>query len=139
MNKKLLLVAAIAMINENNQVLMAQRPEGKEFAGFWEFPGGKVEQGETPQEALAREVFEELNVIIDVNDLIPLTFSSYNYHKFHLLMPLWVVRKWENTPKSMEGQALKFCDSIELQKLKVPPADIELVAILKDYLLKNAH
>ncbi len=137
MTKKLLLVAAIALINEKNEILMAQRPAGKEFAGLWEFPGGKVEIGETPENALIREVFEELNIIIKSSDLKPLTFSSYNYQNFHLLMPLWECRSWQGNPKSMEKQVLKFCNLNEILELEVPPADIELIKFLRVYLREN--
>lgn len=134
MTQKLLLVAAIALIDQQNRVLMAQRPKGKEFAGFWEFPGGKVEPQESPENALIREIFEELDVKISASDLKPLTFSSYNYQNFHLLMPLWECRLWENTPKPMENQVLRFCTLDELSSLKVPPADVELIKFLRIYL-----
>jgi 8-oxo-dGTP diphosphatase len=133
MTKKLLLVAAIAMIDENNHILMAQRPVGKEFAGYWEFPGGKIEFGETPEDALIREIDEELGVIINPQDLKPLTFASHNYQNFHILMPLWSVYKWSGTPKAQEGQILQFYPINELVNLLVPPADIELIRFIGEF------
>lgn len=134
MTKKLLLVAAVAMINENNELLLAKRPEGKSLAGLWEFPGGKIEQDETPEEGLVRELFEELRIIANVKDLLPLHFSSYCYQDFHLLMPLWELRVWENMPDPQEMQEIRWVKAKDLQSYKVPPADISLIKFMENYL-----
>lgn len=134
MTKKLLLVAAVAMIDNQNRVLMAKRPMGKEYGGYWEFPGGKVESGEMPEAALIRELNEELGIIAKEEDLKPICFASHNYPNFHILMPLWELKKWEGVPRALEGQELKFCTIEEICNLKVPPADISLIEFLKNYL-----
>ncbi len=127
-----MLVAAAALMDCDGRVLMAQRPKGKEFEGHWEFPGGKVEQGETPEEALIRELREELRIETQTACLAPVAFASHDYKDFHLLMPLFVCRKWEGMPEPVEGQVLKWITIKEITRLKMPPADIPLAAQLRD-------
>ncbi len=134
MSKPIVLVSAVALIDVDGRVLLAQRPEGKSLAGLWEFPGGKVEEGETPEEALIRELQEELGINTWSSCLAPLTFASHSYEKFHLLMPLFACRRWEGTPMSNEGQALKWVKASELKDYPMPPADIPLIPILRDWL-----
>lgn len=134
MSKPIVLVSAVALIDVDGRVLLAQRPEGKPLAGLWEFPGGKVEAGETPEEALIRELQEELGINTWSSCLAPLTFASHSYEKFHLLMPLFACRRWEGTPMSNEGQALKWVKANELRDYPMPPADIPLIPILRDWL-----
>lgn len=122
------------MIDENNRVLLAKRPEGKQLAGLWEFPGGKIEQGEVPEIALVRELNEELGIIVDDKNLIPLTFASFCYQDFHLLMPLWGLRIWQNLPTGMEGQEIRWVEMGEIDNFPAPPADIPLIGFLKEYL-----
>lgn len=131
---KLVLVSAVALIDADGRVLLAQRPEGKSMAGLWEFPGGKVEQGETPEAALIRELHEELGIGTWASCLAPLTFASHAYADFHLLMPLFACRKWEGTPQSREGQALKWVRPSDLRDYPMPAADIPLIPILRDWL-----
>ncbi|WP_322891051.1 MULTISPECIES: 8-oxo-dGTP diphosphatase MutT [unclassified Yoonia] len=131
---KLVLVSAVALIDADGRVLLAQRPEGKAMAGLWEFPGGKVEQSETPEAALIRELHEELGIGTWASCLAPLTFASHAYPDFHLLMPLFACRKWEGTPQSREGQALKWVRVNELRDYPMPAADIPLIPILRDWL-----
>ncbi|MDA0720100.1 MAG: (deoxy)nucleoside triphosphate pyrophosphohydrolase [Proteobacteria bacterium] len=131
---KLVLVSAVALIDADGRVLLAQRPEGKSMAGLWEFPGGKVEQGETPEAALIRELHEELGIGTWASCLAPLTFASHAYADFHLLMPLFACRKWEGTPQSREGQALKWVRPNDLRDYPMPAADIPLIPILRDWL-----
>ena len=131
---KLVLVSAVALIDADGRVLLAQRPEGKAMAGLWEFPGGKVEQGETPEAALIRELHEELGIGTWASCLAPLTFASHAYADFHLLMPLFACRKWEGTPQSREGQALKWVRPNDLRDYPMPAADIPLIPILRDWL-----
>ena len=131
---KLVLVSAVALIDMDGRVLLAQRPEGKAMAGLWEFPGGKVEQGETPEAALIRELHEELGIGTWASCLAPLTFASHAYDDFHLLMPLFACRKWEGTPQSREEQALKWVRPNELRDYQMPAADIPLIPILRDWL-----
>lgn len=131
---KLVLVSAVALIDADGRVLLAQRPEGKSMAGLWEFPGGKVEQGETPEAALIRELHEELGIGTWASCLAPLTFASHAYADFHLLMPLFACRKWEGTPQSREGQALKWVRPSDLRGYPMPAADIPLIPILRDWL-----
>jgi len=128
------LVSAVALIDIDGRVLIAQRPEGKSMAGRWEFPGGKVEDGETPEEALIREMFEELGIETWESCLAPLTFASHTYEKFHLLMPLFACRKWKGTPQSREGQALKWVRVNQLRDYPMPAADVPLIAMLRDLL-----
>ena len=131
---KTVLVSAAALIDAEGRVLLAQRPEGKSMAGLWEFPGGKVEPGETPEAALIRELHEELGIDTWESCLAPLTFASHSYDEFHLLMPLFACRKWEGTPASREGQALKWARASQLRDFAMPPADIPLIAALRDWL-----
>ena len=131
---KTVLVSAVALIDADGRVLIAQRPEGKSMAGLWEFPGGKVEPDETPEDALIRELQEELGIDTWASCLAPLTFASHTYDDFHLLMPLFACRKWEGTPRSIEGQALKWVHARDLKDYPMPPADIPLIPILRDWL-----
>ena len=131
---KTVLVSAVALIDIDGRVLLAQRPEGKSMAGLWEFPGGKVEPGETPEVALIRELEEELGINTWESCLAPLTFASHRYVDFHLLMPLFACRKWEGTPQSREGQALKWVKANALKEYPMPEADIPLIPILRDWL-----
>ncbi|MEM6441179.1 MAG: 8-oxo-dGTP diphosphatase MutT [Pseudomonadota bacterium] len=131
---RIVLVAACALIDPDGRVLLAQRPEGKSMAGLWEFPGGKVEPGETPEAALIRELHEELGIDTWESCLAPLTFASHGYESFHLLMPLYVCRKWNGTPRSREGQALAWARAAALRDYPMPPADIPLIPILRDWL-----
>jgi 8-oxo-dGTP diphosphatase len=131
---KTVLVSAVALIDVDGRVLLAQRPEGKAMAGLWEFPGGKVEPGETPETALIRELHEEIGVDTWASCLAPLTFASHSYETFHLLMPLFVCRKWEGMPMGREGQALKWVRPADLRSWPMPPADLPLIAILRDWL-----
>ena len=131
---KTVLVSAVALIDRDGRVLLAQRPEGKAMAGLWEFPGGKVEPGETPEAALIRELHEELGIDTWKSCLAPLTFASHSYEDFHLLMPLFACRKWEGTPEPREGQRLAWARVNELRSYPMPPADIPLIPILRDWL-----
>ena len=130
---KTVLVAAVALIDAEGRVLLAQRPEGKSMAGLWEFPGGKVEPGETPEVALVRELQEELGIDTWESCLAPRTFASHSYDDFHLLMPLFACRKWDGTPQSRENQTLKWVRPAELRNYPMPPADIPLIPILRDW------
>ncbi len=131
---KVLLVSAVALIDVDGRVLLAQRPLGKSMAGLWEFPGGKIEPGETPEAALIRELQEELDIDTWESCLAPLTFASHSYEDFHLLMPLFACRKWKGTPSSLEGQNLKWVPVNKLRDYPMPPADIPLIPILRDWL-----
>ncbi len=130
---KIVLVSAVALIDPDGRVLLAQRPEGKSMAGLWEFPGGKVEPGETPEAALIRELKEELGIDTWQSCLAPLTFASHAYPEFHLLMPLFVCRRWQGTATPHEGQALAWVRPGSLRDYPMPPADLPLVAILRDW------
>jgi 8-oxo-dGTP diphosphatase len=132
--KPLLLVAACALIDPDGRVLVAQRPEGKKMAGLWEFPGGKIESGERPEETLIRELGEELGIAVKEACLAPLTFASYPYPEFHLLMPLFVCRRWDGMVTAREHQALKWLRPKELSALPMPPADAPLIPFLRDLL-----
>ena len=131
-HKNLKIVVSIALINEANEILLSKRPNNKHLAGFWEFPGGKVESGETPEGALIREIKEELN--IDINDkcIAPLSFSEFDYKEFQLLLLLYVCRRWEGEPKSMENNELKWVEPNMLRKYKMPPADDSLIYCVQD-------
>ncbi|MEH6674287.1 MAG: 8-oxo-dGTP diphosphatase MutT [Sulfitobacter sp.] len=131
---KIVLVSAVALIDVDGRVLLAQRPPGKSMAGLWEFPGGKVEAGETPEAALIRELQEELGIDTWASCLAPLTFASHAYDDFHLLMPLFACRKWNGTPQACEGQTLKWVRANALRDYPMPPADIPLIPILRDWL-----
>ncbi|MEW6766497.1 MAG: 8-oxo-dGTP diphosphatase MutT [Pseudomonadota bacterium] len=132
---KTVLVVACALIDADNRVLITQRPEGKTLAGLWEFPGGKVDAGERPEAALIRELKEELGITIEEPCLAPLTFASHAYDDFHLLMPLYVCRKWEGVVAAREGQQLAWVRANKLRDYPMPPADIPLIAHLTDLLL----
>ena len=133
-SRPVVLVAAVAMIDPDGRVLLARRPEGKSMAGLWEFPGGKVEAGETPEAALDRELREELGVEICVPCLAPLSFASHAYDDFHLLMPLYSLRKWDGIARPREGQELAWVRPERLRDYAMPPADAPLVAALQDLL-----
>ena len=130
----LLLVAAVALIDADNRVLIAQRPAGKTMAGLWEFPGGKVEEGERPEETLIRELDEELGITVKEDCLAPLTFASHAYEDFHLLMPLYACRRWDGFVQAREGQALRWVRATSLPDYPMPPADAPLVPALIDLL-----
>ena len=131
---KLLLVVAVALVDADRRVLIAQRPEGKAMAGLWEFPGGKVELGESPEAALIRELEEELGISTKEACLAPVSFASHAYENFHLLMPLYACRKWQGTPEPREHSALKWVRPQNLRDYPMPPADEPLVAALCDLL-----
>ena len=131
---KVILVSAVALIDRDGRVLITQRPKGKSMEGLWEFPGGKIEFGETPEDALVRELHEELGIETWSSCLAPLTFASHGYSDFHLLMPLFAYRKWDGTPKPNEGQILKWVHVKSLKDFPMPPADIPLIAVLRDWL-----
>lgn len=133
-DRPVVLVAAVALIDADGRVLIAQRPEGKAMAGLWEFPGGKVQQGETPEAALIRELREELAIDTQESCLAPFTFASHAYDDFHLLMPLYLCRQWHGTAKPLEGQALKWVWANTLRDYPMPPADRPLIAMLRDLL-----
>ena len=132
--RPIVLVAAVALIDPDGRVLLAQRPAGKHLAGLWEFPGGKVHPGETPEAALIRELDEELGIDVVANCLAPFTFASHAYPEFHLLMPLYVCRKWSGIVTAREGQQLKWVRPARLGEYPRPPADKPLVAMLRDLL-----
>ena len=129
-----ILVVAAALIDRDGRVLLAQRPPNKSMAGLWEFPGGKVEDGENPEDALIRELNEELGIDTWGSCLAPLSFASHSYEGFHLLMPLFACRKWIGTPMAMEGQVLKWVSKSDLKNYAMPPADIPLIAAIRDWL-----
>ncbi|HWD58661.1 MAG TPA: (deoxy)nucleoside triphosphate pyrophosphohydrolase [Stellaceae bacterium] len=133
--KPILLVAAVALIDADGRVLLAERPPGKHLAGLWEFPGGKVQPGETPEAALIRELDEELGIGTHETCLAPFTFASHAYENFHLLMPLYVCRKWQGIASSREGQRLKWVRPAQLTDYPMPPADKPLIAMLRDLLV----
>src|SRR5713101_4734175 len=129
-----LLVAAVALIDADGRVLLAERPAGKHMAGLWEFPGGKVQPGETPEAALIRELKEELGIDVSEACLAPLTFASHRYERFHLLMPLYVCRRWNGDVAAREGQALAWVRPLKLDQYAMPPADKPLIAMLQELL-----
>src|SRR3712207_4763843 len=131
---RLLLVAAVALVDADGRVLLAQRPHGKEMAGLWEFPGGKVESGERPEQTLIRELAEELGITVQEACLAPLTFASHAYERFHLLMPLYICRRWDGFVQAREGQALKWVRPRQLRGYPMPPADEPLIPALIDLL-----
>lgn len=131
---KILLVVACALVDADRRVLICKRPEGKTFAGLWEFPGGKIEDGESPEAALIRELREELEVETQTACLAPLSFASHSYESFHLLMPLYVCRKWQGQPRAVEHAALKWVRPQALRDYSMPPADGSLIAPLCDLL-----
>ncbi len=131
---KIVLVSAVALIDADGRVLLAQRPEGKSLAGLWEFPGGKVDPGETPEAALIRELREELGMETKASCLAPLTFASHSYEDFHLLMPLFACRRWDGIATGREGQTLAWVRPERLRDYPMPPADIPLIPILRDWL-----
>jgi 8-oxo-dGTP diphosphatase len=133
-NRPLVLVAAAALVDADGRVLLARRPPGKSMAGLWEFPGGKVNAGETPEAALIRELAEELGINTSESCLAPFTFASHSYPDFHLLMPLYVCRKWSGLPRGREGQQLAWARPRRLDDYPMPPADKPLVAMLRDLL-----
>jgi 8-oxo-dGTP diphosphatase len=132
--KPLILVAAVALIDADGRVLLAQRPLGKPMAGLWEFPGGKVEPGERPEETLIRELHEELGIVVREACLAPLTFASHSYDSFDLLMPLYACRRWDGFVQPREGQALKWVRAKDLAAYPMPPADEPLIPVLIDLL-----
>jgi 8-oxo-dGTP diphosphatase len=131
---KTVLVAAVALVDADGRVLVSKRPEGKQLAGLWEFPGGKVEAGERPEVALIRELKEELGIDVTEACLAPLTFASHSYEDFHLLMPLYVCRRWKGLVRAAEGQELQWVKPVRLRELPMPPADIPLIPHLIDLL-----
>ncbi len=133
-SKPTLLVVAVALVDGDGRVLLSRRPEGKHMAGLWEFPGGKVDDGETPEQALIREMREELAIDTAQSCLAPFTFASHEYDDFHLLMPLYVCRVWKGIVTPREGQELKWLRPDELRDYPMPPADAPLVAMLRDWL-----
>lgn len=126
-------VVAVALIDAEGRLLVAQRPEGKSLAGLWEFPGGKIEPGETPEAALVRELAEELDIVVAREAPEALSFVSHGYPDFHLLMLLFVCRRWQGTPRSLEGQPLRWVTMPELEALPMPPADIPLLPSLRSF------
>ncbi|TJV41058.1 MAG: (deoxy)nucleoside triphosphate pyrophosphohydrolase [Mesorhizobium sp.] len=132
--KRLLLVAACALVDADGRVLLAQRPPGKQLAGLWEFPGGKVEPGETPEQCLIRELQEEIGVETEIPCLAPLTFASHSYDDFHLLMPLFICRRFRGIAQPREGQALKWVRPKQMRDYPMPPADAPLIPFLIDLL-----
>jgi 8-oxo-dGTP diphosphatase len=130
----ILTVVAVALVDADGRVLLAQRPEGKAMAGLWEFPGGKIHAGESPEAALIRELKEEIDIDVTEACLAPFTFASHRYEKFHLLMPLYVCRRWKGALRPREGQTLAWVRPARLGEYPMPPADIPLVAMLQDLL-----
>jgi len=130
----MVLVSAVLLIDADGRVLLAQRPEGKPMAGLWEFPGGKVEPGETPEAALIREMHEELGIDTHASCLAPLTFASHSYDSFHLLMPLFACRRWKGIVQPREGQRLAWVRARDLRSYEMPPADVPLIPMIQDWL-----
>ena len=131
-HKNLKIVVSIALINNENEILLSKRPQNKHLSGFWEFPGGKVEEGETPEKALIREVKEELNIDINNKCIAPLSFSEFNYNNFQLLLLLYICRRWDGEPMSMENNRLEWVKPNMLRDYKMPPADDALIYCLQD-------
>ena len=131
-HKNLKIVVSIALINNENEILLSKRPEKKHLSGFWEFPGGKVEEGETPEKALIREVKEELNIDINNKCIAPLSFSEFDYNNFQLLLLLYICRRWDGIPMSMENNKLEWVKPNMLRDYKMPPADDALIYCLQD-------
>jgi 8-oxo-dGTP diphosphatase len=131
---KLITVSAVVMVDVDGRILIAQRPEGKNMAGLWEFPGGKIESGETPERALIRELKEELGIDTTESCLAAFTFASHRYDDFHLLMPVFLCRKWDGFVTPQEGQVLKWVKISELKNYPMPPADKPLLAMIRDFL-----
>jgi len=130
----MVLVVACALVDVDGRVLLARRPEGKKMAGLWEFPGGKLDPGETPEAALIRELKEELGIDVAAACLAPFAFASHDYETFHLLMPLFICRRWKGTPTSREGQTLAWVRATKLTEYEMPPADKPLIPLLRDFL-----
>ena len=130
----MLLVVAVALIDSDGRILLSQRPEGKQMSGLWEFPGGKIEEGETPEVALVRELKEELSIDITESCLAPFSFASHAYDDFHLLMPLYLCRVWKGRPFPKEQQKLKWVKLEKFSEYSMPPADLPLVAMLREFL-----
>ncbi|MEQ8824191.1 MAG: 8-oxo-dGTP diphosphatase MutT [Filomicrobium sp.] len=131
---KITLVAAAALVDPDNRVLICKRPEGKSLAGLWEFPGGKVEPGESPEKALVRELREELNIEVCETCLSPFTFASHTYETFHLLMPLYLCRKWDGEPTASEHPEIAWVKANRLSRYPMPPADVPMIPLLRDLL-----
>ena len=131
-HKNLKIVVSIALVNNENEILLSKRPEKKHLSGFWEFPGGKVEEGETPEKALIREVKEELNIDINNKCIAPLSFSEFDYNNFQLLLLLYICRRWDGVPMSMENNKLEWVKPNMLRDYKMPPADDALIYCLQD-------
>ena len=129
---KVVLVVAVALVDADKRVLLSQRPEGKALAGLWEFPGGKLDPGERPEAALIRELREELGITVKEACLAPLTFASHAYPDFHLLMPLYICRRWEGVPQGLEGQKLAWVRVNDMRTYPMPPADEPLIPMLRD-------
>jgi 8-oxo-dGTP diphosphatase len=127
---KTVMVSAVLLIDSDNRILLAQRPDGKSMAGLWEFPGGKIEQNETPEYALIRELSEELGIMTGIDCIQPLTFASHSYDDFHLLMPVFACRTWKGTPIAREGQTLKWVNKGDLNQYPMPAADIPLIPLI---------
>jgi len=131
---KIVLVAAVALIDADGRILLSRRPDGKPMAGLWEFPGGKVKPGETPENALIRELDEELGIDTWASCLAPLAFASHTYDDFHLLMPVFACRKWIGVARAREGQALAWVRASKLREYSMPPADLPLIPIIREWL-----
>lgn len=131
---KVVSVASVALIDADNRILLSKRPSGKAMAGLWEFPGGKLEENETPEDCLIRELHEELGITTFKTCLAPFTFTSHSYEHFHLVMFLFLCRKWEGTLHNVEGQAFKWVRPLELKNYSMPPANLSIVAMLRDFL-----
>jgi 8-oxo-dGTP diphosphatase len=131
---KMLVVVAVALVDVDGRVLLTQRPPGKQFGGLWEFPGGKIDEGERPEESLIRELREELDIAVDEACLAPLTFASHTYADFHLLMPLFLCRRWQGIARSAEGQTLRWVRPAALHQYPMPAADLPLIPALVDIL-----